>query len=96
MSSDSNETPYRRSFLFSSLLKVIPDSSLDVIDVDNLVDTIEQKIAARGQDAIDVAVIRQLVLETLKPTDINVFMNYLVRHSEFRNKTDVKSAIKHY
>ena len=96
VSSDSNETPYRRSFLFSSLLKVIPDSSLDVIDVDNLVDTIEQKIAARGQDAIDVAVIRQLVLETLKPTDINVFMNYLVRHSEFRNKTDVKSAIKHY
>lgn len=94
--SGTTETPYGRSFLFASLLKVIPDSSLDVIDVDNLVDTIEHKIVTRGQDTIDVSIIRQLVLETLKPTDINVFMNYLVRHSEFRNKTDVKSAIKHY
>ncbi len=90
------ETPYRRSFLFASLLKVIPESTLSIIDVDNIVDTIENKVLMRGQDSIESATLQQIVLETLKPIDINVFMSYLVKHSEFRNKSDVKTAIKHY
>ena len=89
-------TPYCRSLLFASLLKVIPDSSLTALDVENLTDSIELKIASLKDDMISSLKLRDLVLATLKPADINAFMNYLVQHNQFRTKTDINSAIKLY
>jgi len=89
-------TPYRRSFLFSTIVKSIPDEQLSVIDVDNLVDTIEHKLLALGLETITTAQIREFTLVTLKPVDMKTYMNYLVTHLEFRTQSEVKAAIKHY
>lgn len=92
----SNPTPYRRSFLFSSILKAVPEEQLSAIDIDNLVDSIEYKLLERGQEEIPNELIRQITLATLKPIDVKVFMNYLVAHLDVRTKSDIKAAIKHY
>ena len=89
-------TSYRRSFLFSSILKSVPEDQLSLIDIDNLIDTIEFKLLDRGEEIIKTEAIKQIVLETLKPIDMNVFMNYLAAHLDFRTKSDINAAIKPY
>jgi|GEM_PF-879614 len=89
-------TPYRRSFLFSTIVKSIPDEQLSVIDVDNLVDTIEYKLLELGLETITTAQIREFTLITLKPVDMKTYMNYLITHLDFRTQSEVKAAIKHY
>lgn len=96
VASDSQTLPYSRSFLFASLLRAVPDGTLEVSQIDNLVDTLEQKILARGEDTVSTEVIRHLSLETLKPISMNAFMNYLAAHLQMQNKSDLKAALKGY
>ncbi len=94
--SSSKTSPYRRSLLFSSILRVFDYEDLDETDVENVIDTIEQKIMQRGQDEISAEVLRRLCLETLKPINVNAFMRYLVTHMQFRTKSDIKAEITKY
>jgi transcriptional regulator NrdR family protein len=94
--SSSKTSPYRRSVLFISILRVLDAEHLTDIDVDNLVDTIEQKIIIRGQDEIEADLIRRLCLDTLKAIDMNAFMRYMALHMNFRTKSDLKAEMKKY
>ena len=94
--SSSKTSPYRRSFLFTSVLRVLDYEELSDIDVDNLIDSIEYKLIQRGQDEVSADVLRQLCLETLKPVSVNAFMRYLVTHKQFRTKSDINAEIKKY
>lgn len=94
--SSSKTSPYRRSVLFISILRALDAEHLTDIDVDNLVDTIEQKIIIRGQDKIEADLLRRLCLETLKAIDMNAFMRYMALHMNFRTKSDLKAEIKKY
>jgi transcriptional repressor NrdR len=94
--SSSKNSPYSRSVLFISILRVIDAEHLSGVDVDNIVDTIEQKIILRGQSEISADLIRRLCLETLKAVDVNAFMRYMALHMRFRTKSDVKAEIKKY
>lgn len=79
-----------------SLMRAIDGVNLDDVDIDNLVDTIEQKIILRGQDEIPADLIRRLSLETLKAVDMNAFMRYMATHMQFRTKSDLKAEMKNY
>jgi len=92
----SKTSSYRRSFLFMSLMRAIDSVNLDDVDIDNLVDTIEQKIILRGQDEIPADLIRRLSLETLKAVDMNAFMRYMATHMQFRTKSELKAEMKNY
>ncbi len=92
----NKNTPYRRSLLFLSLLQAFEPEDLNDIVLDNLVDTVEQKVLSLGEDSISSTHLRQLALETLKPINVNAFMRYLVTHEQFRTKSDIKAALKDY
>ncbi len=94
--SSSKHSPYSRSLLFASIYKSLDGENLSVVDIDNLVDSVEQKLIQRGQDEISTKVLHRLVLETLKAIDVNVFMRYLITHMDFRTKSDIKAEMKKY
>lgn len=92
----SKTSSYRRSFLFMSLMKSIEADHITDVDIDNLIDTIEQKLVLRGQDEVPADIIRRLCLEALKAVDMNAFMRYMATHMQFRTKSDLKAEIRNY
>lgn len=96
VASETQTAPYSRSLLFASLLRAVPLHTLQVSQIDDLVDTIEQKLLQRGEDSVASEVIRHLALATLKPISMNAFMNYLAAHLKMHNKSDLKAALKGY
>lgn len=85
---------YKRPILYKSLLGVFEDDELMELDFENLINSIEQKIASSRKTMITKNELIKIVLDTLKPLSLRAFMKYLSRHSEFYDKRNLNRLLK--
>ena len=66
---------------------------LDKIDVDNLIDSIEQKIVSKHKTIIAKNELIKIVLDTIKPISLKTYVSYLSQNSDMNSKRDLNKLI---
>jgi len=85
---------YKKAALYKSLIDSLDSNELHEIDVDNLIDSIEQKIVSMHKTVINKNELIKIVLSTLKPISLKAYIKYLTSHSSLHNKRELNSLIK--
>ena len=91
--SGSSVRTYKKAVLYKSLISSLSADELDEIDVDNLIDSIEQKIVAMHKTIIAKKDLIKIVLDTLKPISLKAYISYLSQNSDMNNKRDLNKLI---
>ena len=84
---------YKKAVLYKSLISSLSADELYEIDVDNLIDSIEQKIVAMHKTIIAKKDLIKIVLDTLKPISLKAYISYLSQNSDMNNKRDLNKLI---
>lgn len=85
---------YKKALLYKSLIDSLDAKELHEIDVDNLIDSVEQKIVSMHKTVINKNELIKIVLTTLKPISLRAYIKYLTNHSSLHNKRELNSLIK--
>ena len=85
---------YKRAILYKSIIDILDSSELREIDVDNLIDSVEQKIVSMHKTVIDKNELIKIVLNTIRPISLRAFMKYLSGHSKFDGKRNLNKLLK--
>lgn len=74
-------SPYSRSKLQLSIIRSFQDTSLDYQLIDTLTDTVEIKLLKLANLTLDVHIISEIVMNTLKAIDKKAYLHYLAAHT---------------
>lgn len=92
--SGSSMKTYKKALLYKSLIDSLDANELHEIDVDNLIDSIEQKIVSKHKTIITKKELIKIVLDTIKPISLKAYIKYLTNHSRLHNKRELNSLLK--
>lgn len=93
-SSKNNCAKYNRSILTKSILLIFDDDELANVDIENVIDTIEQKIVSKRKTIIEKNELIKIVLNTLQPVSTNAAIKYLANYGQHNNSAKLKKLIK--
>jgi transcriptional regulator NrdR family protein len=85
---------YNRGLLTKSILLVFDEDELTSINIENVLDTIEQKIVSTRKTMLPKNELIKIVLNTLQPISANATIKYLANHGKQNNSTKLKKLIK--
>jgi transcriptional regulator NrdR family protein len=86
--------PYSRSLLNKSILLVFDDEELQSINIENVLDTIEQKIVSMRKTIITNFELIKIVLNTLSPISANAAIKYLADYDQSNNRRGLNKILK--
>jgi len=86
--------PYSRSLLNKSILLVFDDEELQSINIENVLDTIEQKIVSTRKTIITNFELIKIVLNTLSPISANAAIKYFANHNKSVGYKNIKNLVK--
>ena len=92
--SDSNK--YNRNILTKSILLCFEDSELEKINIENVLDTIEQKIVSMHKTTLAKNELIKIVLNTLAPISASATIKYLANYGPQNNQRQLNKLIKAY
>jgi len=92
-SSKNEACSYNRGLLTKSILMVFDDSELESVNIENVVDTIEQKIVSMRKTMIAKNELIKIVLNTLQPICANATIKYLANYGQASSSTKLKKLI---
>jgi len=84
---------YKKAILYKSLVVALSADDLNKIDIDNLIDSIEQKIVSKHKTIITKKELIKIVLDTLRPISLKAYVSYLSQNSDMNNKRDLNKLI---
>lgn len=90
----SQMMPYRRAVLYKSILDSFGDDELAKIDIENVIDSVEQKIVSMRKSVVTKNVLIKIVLDTLKPISLRAYIDYLSKHTNLQNMREVDRILK--
>jgi len=90
----SQMMPYRRAVLYKSILDSFGDDELAKIDIENVIDSVEQKIVSMHKSVVTKNVLIKIVLDTLKPISLRAYIDYLSKHTNLQNMREVDRILK--
>ena len=93
-SSQNKSYEYNRGLLTKSILAVFDDDELRHINIENVLDTIEQKIVSMRKTILPKNELIKIVLNTLQPISSNATIKYLANHGQQNNNAKLKKLIK--
>ena len=85
---------YNRGLLTKSILMVFDDSELESINIENVIDTIEQKIVSMRKTMIAKNELIKIVLNTLQPISANATIKYFANHTKNTDYMNIKNLVK--
>ncbi len=85
---------YKKGVLYKSIITALDDKELAKIDVDNLIDSIEQKIISTRKTIIEKNELIKIVLNTIKPVSLSAYIKYLSSHMALDNKRQLNNILK--
>ena len=85
---------YNRGLLTKSILAVFDDDELRDINIENVLDTIEQKIVSMRKTILPKNELIKIVLNTLQPISSNATIKYLANYGQQNNNAKIKKLIK--
>lgn len=85
---------YRRAVLYKSILDSFGDDELAKIDIENVIDSVEQKIVSMHKSVVTKNVLIKIVLDTLKPISLRAYIDYLSKHTNLQNMREVDRILK--
>jgi transcriptional regulator NrdR family protein len=85
--------PYNRSILNKSILMVFDNDELQNINIENVLDTIEQKIVSTRKTIITNLELIKIVLNTLQPISTNATIKYLANYGQRNNQRKLNKII---
>lgn len=86
---------YSRTKLLISLVRAFEQSS-KLTDLENIIDTIEQRLMALQTDYVTSAELAEVVLRTIKPVDTAAFVKYLATYGDIASSRELNKLIKKY
>ncbi|MSR68234.1 hypothetical protein EXS66_00410 [Candidatus Saccharibacteria bacterium] len=90
----SSLNAYKKGVLYKSIIAALDDKELTKIDVDNLIDSIEQKIISTHKTIIEKNELIKIVLNTIKPVSLSAYIKYLSSHMALDNKRQLNKLLK--
>jgi transcriptional repressor NrdR len=84
---------YNRGLLTKSILMVFENNELESINIENVLDTIEQKIVSMRKTMIAKNELIKIVLNTLQPISANATIKYLANYGRASSSTKLKKLI---
>ena len=84
---------YNRGLLTKSILMVFENNELESINIENVLDTIEQKIVSMRKTMIAKNELIKIVLNTLQPISANATIKYLANYGRTSSSTKLKKLI---
>lgn len=92
--SQSTSEKYNRSILTKSILLSFDDPELEAINIENVLDTIEQKIVSMHKTTLTKNELIKIVLNTLAPISANATIKYLANFGPNNNLRQINKLIK--
>ncbi len=92
--SQSTSEKYNRSILTKSILLSFDDHELEAINIENVLDTIEQKIVSMHKTTLQKNELIKIVLNTLAPISANATIKYLANFGPNNNLRQINKLIK--
>jgi transcriptional regulator NrdR family protein len=86
--------PYKKAVIYKSLITAFDDSELGAVDIENIIDSVEQKIVSNQKSVLPKNELIKIVLESLKPISLSAYINYLSRYSGISNRHELNRLIK--
>jgi transcriptional repressor NrdR len=92
--SQSTSEKYNRSILTKSILLSFDDHELEAINIENVLDTIEQKIVSMHKTTLPKNELIKIVFNTLAPISANATIKYLANYGSQNNQHQLNKLIK--
>ena len=86
--------PYQKAKLYKSLLMTFDDEDITIINIENLINSIEQKIVSNQKTVITKNELIKIVLTTIKPISLKCYINYLSKYGKLDSKYELNRLIK--
>lgn len=86
--------PYKKPIMYKSLVLAFGDDELGEVAIENIVDSIEQKIVSNQKSVITKNELINIVLQTLKPISLKGYINYLSSHGKVENKYQLNRLLR--
>ncbi len=92
--SQNKSYKYNRGLLTKSILLVFDDDELNKINIENVLDTVEQKIVSTRKTILPKNELIKIVLNTLQPISTNATIKYLANYGQQNNNIKLNKIIK--
>lgn len=90
----SKMSSYKKAILYKSILGSFSEQELANLELENIIDSIEQKIVSMQKSVVTKKELIKIVLNTLKPISLRAYIDYLSKHTIIHNKRELDKILK--